>query len=48
MDGKVVKNNPSPYLLEYMGAQGVNLPEDCIVPASQVITEQKDEFVFDE
>ena len=48
MDGKVVKNNPSPYLLEYMGAQGVILPEDCIVPASAVISEQKEEFVFDE
>jgi hypothetical protein len=31
-----------------MGAQGVILPEDCIVPANQVISEQKDEFVFDE
>ena len=48
MDGRVVKNNPSPYLLEYMGAQGVILPEDCIVPASAVISEQKEEFVFDE
>ena len=47
MDGKVTKKNPSKYLLEYLSAQGVILPEDCIVPASQEIREQSD-FVFEE
>ena len=47
MDGKVTKKNPSKYLLDYLSAQGVILPEDCIVPASQEIKEQKD-FVFEE
>ena len=49
VDGKVIKNNPSSYLLDYMSAQGVILPPDCIVPEGAVIKEQSnDDFVFDE
>ena len=48
IDGKVAKKNPSKYLLDYLSAQGVILPEDCIIPASAEIKEQKDEFLFEE
>ena len=49
IEGKVVKNNPSQYLLDYMAAQGVILPPDCIVPESATIKEQQsDDIIFDE
>lgn len=40
MSGKETYNNPTKYLLEYLGAQGVELPEETFIPKSQVLTEQ--------
>lgn len=35
MDGKVYRNNPSKYLLDYLSAQGVNIKPDLIVSEEQ-------------
>lgn len=32
VDGRETKNNPTKYLLDYLSAQGVILPENCIAP----------------
>ena len=36
VDGRETKNNPTKYLLDYLSAQGVILPEDCIKPLPQL------------
>lgn len=38
-EGNVIRNNPSPYLIDYLDAQGVNLPKDIINVAENKKTE---------
>lgn len=47
IDGKVTKNNPSKYLLDYLSAQGVILNPNCICPPSE-LREVKDDIQFNQ
>ena len=38
-DGKVIRNNPSPYLIDYLEVQGVFLPKELQNMASETYTE---------
>jgi hypothetical protein len=37
LDGKVVLNNPSQYLIDYFGSQGITLTKDYFLPENDVI-----------
>lgn len=39
-DGKVIRNSPSQYLLDYLDAQGIMLNKDIIKPGEQIISTQ--------
>ena len=47
IDGKVTKNNPSKYLLDYLSAQGVILNPNWICPHSE-LREVKDDIQFNQ
>lgn len=41
-DGKVIRNSPTQYLIDYLDAQGVFLNKDIIKPGEQVVSNQTD------
>ena len=38
-EGNVMRNAPSPYLIDYLDVQGVTLPKDAIVPSENSVVE---------
>jgi len=56
-DGKIIRNNPSSYLIEYLESQGVEIPNNIMLPTEQtnsgisaketIETQSKSEILFE-
>lgn len=46
-EGKVMRNNPSPYIIDYLDAQGVSLPKDIINVSESDNTNQGQDFIIE-